>query len=362
MVRKRCKHAKGLRGNAARKAWRKCGCVWGVDLLIDGRRTWHNLGSDEAAAHVRELRLRADLREGRRGARTAGVGFRDQAQDWLAQREADGARVQSLSTWRSRVAHLNDYFGNEPISEIKGDHVRRMAQKLRAKNLAPATVNGVIAALGSVIRHARANGIRIEPLDLSGVRYTVHERSDHLTIQECGAVIEAASEPWAAAFELALLTGLRKGELLALTARDVERDRPILHVRGTLTHKGTVNDPKTAKSRRAVTLSPRAHEIALERAGSAGDGRLWPHGPHEADKALRDVLRKLGLHRPGRGWHGFRHAHTTLLNESGIALRDAAARLGHGANTAQTLAYGWAAEQVDAAIIDAAVKRHAPEP
>ena len=41
-----------------------------------------------------------------------------------------------------------------------------------------------------------------------------------------------------------------------------------------------------------------------------------------------------------------------------MSIRDAAARLGHGANYAQSLAYGWAREQIDAGVVDVAVERH----
>lgn len=69
-----------------------------------------------------------------------------------------------------------------------------------------------------------------------------------------------------------------------------------------------------------------------------------------------------GIHRPGRGWHSLRHAHAALLNELGGSLRDAAARLGHGANTAQTMAYGWAAEHAGVDGLDDLVTRHDDTP
>lgn len=374
MIRKRCKHAAGLSGAAKRKAWRACGCAWGVDLYVGGVRRWHNLGTDEHAARVQELRLRIALAEGKPTRGANGSGVRDQAEDWLAAREAEGAREQSLSTWRSRVKHLAAFFGDTPVESLNLSLVRRMVGGLRQLGMAPATVNGILAALGSVLQHARAhNGLDAPRLDMRGVRLRTHARTDHLTIEECQRVIAEAPEPWASVLEVALLTGLRKGELLALTVGDVERDRPVLHVRGTLLGSGAIGEPKTGSSRRAVTLSPRAHEILLHRTTdlhrddeyalrSEYGRRLWPYRLQDADKALRAILDSLGLHRPGRGWHSFRHAHTALLNEAGVSLRDAAARLGHGATTAQTMAYGWAAEHGDASLIDEAVTRHSGVP
>lgn len=331
--------------------------MWGVDLYINGRRVWHNLGPEERPARVAELRLRADLEEGRRPTGARGIGLRDQAEAWLARKEAEGTRVQSLSVYRGRVAHLTRYFGDIPLPDLRVAHVRRFAQDLSREGLAGATVNGVLAALGSVFGHARMNGVDVQRLDLAGIRLPVTARSNHLTIEECRLVVSEAPEPWRSACELALLTGLRKGEIMALSTGDVERDRPVLHVRGTLTYVGSVNPPKTRSGLRAVTLSPRAHALALERCAQVREGRLFPGRLNDADKALRAVLDGLGLHVPGRGWHSFRHAHTALLNEAGVALRDAAARLGHGANMAQSMAYGWASEHLDVGVIDDAITR-----
>ena len=44
------------------------------------------------------------------------------------------------------------------------------------------------------------------------------------------------------------------------------------------------------------------------------------------------------------GWHTIRNAHASLLDQAGVSLRDAAARMGHGHNFAQTLAYRLSAE------------------
>lgn len=351
-----------MRGVARRKTWRACGCVWGVDLYVNGRKVWHNLGSDEQQARVAELRLRADIAEGRQPSRARGAGVRDQARDWLAVKEAGGARVQSMLAWRGRVNHLTNYFGDTPVTDLDAAEVRRFVEDLSRAGLAGATVNGVLAALGAIVNHARTrNNVPVQALDMHGLRLTVHERTDHLSIAECRLVIAEAPQPWSGMMEVALLTGLRKGEILALTAADVERDRAVLHVRGTMTHTGVVNDPKTRASRRAVTLSARAAEIIHDRV-AVTDGRLWPYRLGEADKALRAVLTGLGLHRKGRGWHSFRNAHATLLNESGFALRDATARMGHGAHMAQQMAYGWANEHMDAGLIDAALIRHDPAP
>jgi integrase len=81
-----------------------------------------------------------------------------------------------------------------------------------------------------------------------------------LTVEQARALLAAAAgNRFEALFELALKTGMRRGELLALRWEDVDLDKGILQVRGTLrrTREGlTFGVPKTAASRRQVVLSP----------------------------------------------------------------------------------------------------------
>jgi integrase len=62
---------------------------------------------------------------------------------------------------------------------------------------------------------------------------------------------------------LALNTGMRQGELLALKWDDVDLERGVLRVRRTLTREGgffALGEPKTRKSRRAIRLTAAAVE------------------------------------------------------------------------------------------------------
>ena len=67
-----------------------------------------------------------------------------------------------------------------------------------------------------------------------------------------------------ALYVLALNSGLRQGELLALKWEDVELEDAVLRVRHTLTRTGgkvTLGPPKTNKSRRSVRLTSGAVEV-----------------------------------------------------------------------------------------------------
>ena len=79
----------------------------------------------------------------------------------------------------------------------------------------------------------------------------------HLDSEQVRRWLDAArSSRYAPVFELLANTGLRRGEALALQWPDVDLERGLLRVRGTLARVGgvlTVTEPKTAKSSRFVS-------------------------------------------------------------------------------------------------------------
>jgi integrase len=163
-------------------------------------------------------------------------------------------------------------------------------------------------------------------------------------------LLAAKSERLEALFVVALTTGMRQGELLGLRWRDVELAEGSLQVRSTLERDdGGVYrfvEPKTARSRRRVTLTAtavtalRAHRAAQlkERIalGSAWDdldlvfpnevGR--PLDPtNVTERAFRRTLRRAGL--PRIRFHDLRHTAATLMLARNVHPKVASEMLGH---------------------------------
>lgn len=357
MILKKCRHGRGLTGNQRLKAWRKCGCAWMASVTIQGRREYVNLGPDETQAAATLLRLRADSMEGRARRRRPGREFGAVADSYLVTiAAAPGARANRVRTTASRVGRVKEWWGDIPVDAITIEQVRRFLDDCSAR-YAPNTAISLYSTLRSILGHAQDHGlVEALPLPARSRLSKVNARAaNHLSVAEAGVLIEALPDPYGAMGELALLAGLRIGELAALDAQDFDRERRILHVHGTLAHDGTIGPPKTHHGRRAIPLSPRAFEILAAR---VKEGHVFPV-PSLAmcGHVMRTALDRTGLYRPGRGWHALRHAHEALLEASGLGIRDAAARMGHGANFVQTAAYGWAAEAGDPADVDATRSR-----
>jgi integrase len=129
-----------------------------------------------------------------------------------------------------------------------------------------------------------------------------------------------------AAVALIAMTGIRPGEARGLKWADWERSKEQLQVRRSIwhTHEGT---PKTAKSLRAVAVTPELRAILQElwkAQGSPFDGYVLAgiNGrptilDNLAKRSIRDALKAAKLSWPG--WYALRRHHGTAVREESSA-------------------------------------------
>lgn len=144
------------------------------------------------------------------------------------------------------------------------------------------------------------------------------------------------------------ITGVRKGEALALTWRDVDLESGVIHIRGTLARvdgRLTVTHPKTARSRRRLPLTRgtaallRRQRESQERDRTAAHS-LWqetgfvfttetgaPIDPRNVLRAITTAASKAGLERVTV--HTLRHSAATAMLEAGVHIRAVSELLGH---------------------------------
>jgi integrase len=136
---------------------------------------------------------------------------------------------------------------------------------------------------------------------------------------------------------IAVLTGLRIGEILALRWKRVDLVRGSIQVREAVS-EGRFGSPKTRSSRRDVPMSgPVRDALAAQRNQCRQTGpedlvfATRKQTPLNAKNLLPRVLqpacRELAL--PVVSWHSFRHTNATLLGEAGESLKTAQTLLGH---------------------------------
>ncbi|MDE2480838.1 MAG: site-specific integrase [bacterium] len=135
-----------------------------------------------------------------------------------------------------------------------------------------------------------------------------------------------------ALYRVALRTGARKGELLALRVADFDPERRIIQITKTFNEKlGQDGPPKTPSSRRAVALSKetvaalKKHILAT---GVRGDDRLFPvKDVRTLGKSMQRTMRAAEV--PMIRFHDLRHTFATLALAARVPIKVVSEMLGH---------------------------------
>lgn len=337
---------------------RLCDCTWYADVYLEGKRVYIRLDGDYDSARARYARIVADQLEGRiverraRAERRGATSFGAVAQRWLKQKEVEGIRPTTLRAVTAHANRLTDWFGDQPVEDITREEVMDLMNVIR-DNQSPGYARQIWSSLRMILIYAEELGIiESAPLPKRRMVFAAGEDKGTIDLNEIEAVIARIPEDIRDLAEFVYLTGLRIGEALALTPEDVQGH--FINVNKTLSQEGVAGPPKTRRSVRKVALSPRAKEIADDRAAKGGP-RLWNQSYYVIQRSLKNTYPK-GTPRAQRiTWHTFRHANVTLRAKAAQDLRTQQNQLGHG-SLQRTLSYGLDAEHVpsDVDALDAA--------
>jgi integrase len=339
-----------------------------VELRGRSHYRYHRGSPDQAAAALAAFRAELD----QQGAAPAlpSTPFASWAATWLAERpELSAATVEKYR--RQLLKYILPVIGTKRLSAIViGDGSDLQRALLAAGRAATA---GQVLRLASVMLEdaARQRVIPANPLKLA--RAARAPRPDHAVIRpaDFAALDRLEAGPTADLIRLALASGMRRNELLALRWRDVDLDAGRLDVgaslesqarnarrrKATKTRAGTRTLAIPAEAvailrRRRLDAAPRAlaagRDLAALPVFPAADGVSWA-APTFISRECAAALRRVGL---DSGLHGLRHAHATALISEGASINALAARLGH-ANVGTTISiYGHALPRDDARAAD----------
>jgi integrase len=235
--------------------------------------------------------------------------------------------------------YLLPVFGPMYLCDITRVKVQTFLASKRQQDYAGSTVPSMRTTLSKVLQSAVDWGYLGENPTRGthiGDRQPVRERV-FLMPPQIRQLLAVLPEPCRTLVLLAVLTGLRIGELLALRWKHADFLRGAIEVRESVC-EGKFGTPKTRSSRRDVPMSGVLREAVLAHRARCGSlnlvALLFASGagtPLNPKNLLRRVLqpacKKAGV--PLVSWHSFRHSHATLLSETGESLKTAQAILGH---------------------------------
>lgn len=237
------------------------------------------------------------------------------AKEWLHTFMADKIRTTSYERYGRIIKHINITFGDMYIADF--DVIE--AQKRLNTIASPATKDDCFALLMEMFE--KATRIRlIEYNPIKALEVTKHQKKHGkaFTVEQEQAFIKACENSTRGiAFIICLHTGLRRGELLALTAEDIDIEQRTVSVSKQYIG-GQVTEPKTSASIRQVPIFDNLYKY-LTMAELPKTGRLFPIKEHALREHFQNVLKKAGLSNQGFTIHSLRHTFITRCAERGIA-------------------------------------------
>jgi integrase len=284
---------------------------------------------------------------------------------WLDERPNLRRRTQELYDGLLRL-HLLPALGDTPLRDLRPGTIRTWhAGLLKGAKPGASTAAKAYRLLRSILATAVEDDLLPKnPCAIKGAGVERPKERPIATIEQVYALADAIEPRYRALVLTATFTGLRLGELRALTRRHLDLLHATVHVveqMQELSHgELIVGPPKSEAGKRTVAIPPALIpelEAHLGRWAAPGPDGLVFCGTREQPirraslyAAWRRAVRTVGLDE--LRFHDLRHTGNTLAAATGASTKELMTRMGHASPRA-ALIYQHATEERDKAIAEA---------
>ena len=279
-------------------------------------------------------------------------------QEWLPAKRATIKETTFASYEMHVTKHIVPRIGGVPLLSVSAGHLNAFYADLLADGrrngaggLSPATVERIHATIHKALADAvRWGRLARNPADRADPPKESTAEMSVWTPEQLGTFLDSVrTDRLFAAWLMAAMTGMRRGELLGLKWSDLDLEAGTVSVRQIRTvakYRVVTFTPKTEKGRRTIALDPhtvaalRSYRVAQKEervllgpdyANSDDLVFTKPNGsaihPERFSAWFTQRCRKSGL--PRVRLHDVRHSYVTALLAEGVPLKVVSQRVGH---------------------------------
>ena len=220
----------------------------------------------------------------------------------------------TVRTYRSMLReHFTGEFGRRSLYDIRQEDVQRWVSEL-SMSASPKTVGNVyslFSASAALFRPDLNTKVK-KPQRMRPKMYTPTE-ADVLTIVNA----TKPGSPLEVAVLLGAFCGMRRGEICALTAEDIDRGKRVAYINKSMVRKPgggySIKPPKTDDSNRVVPIQ----EAVLSKIPT--EGRVCAFTPATITNQFCQLVRSCGLEH--FRFHDLRHFYASRLHYAGVPTR-----------------------------------------
>lgn len=222
----------------------------------------------------------------------------------------------------SNCNQLTRHFGHLSPTELTPEHIRQFIMTRRKAGASAATVNRELTILKQICKRMVQVGlVTLDPSQGIPYQKDVVMRDRWLTAEEEKAILRESPGWLRKVIQFTLYTGMRRSEVLGLSAESLDLQRKVVVFRSAKARNGEQRTiPLVKKALEAIAHRPKSGPVFTK-----DDGQ--PINPDHLEYAFRLVCKKAGVRNIHL--HDLRHTFATRLVQRGQDLYTVQRLLGH---------------------------------
>ncbi len=260
----------------------------------------------------------------------------------MKHRIKEGTYLKKENIFENRIL---PYFEDMEVSQISAAVIRRFQNKLISavndktnKEYSGRYIKNINSELAAIFNYAvNFHNLRENPVKKAGpLKLQYPKKMNIWTLEEFNKFLKViADKPVSyAGFSTLFWTGIRLGELLALTRKDIDLKKKTITINKSyskLQGKEIIGSPKTESSNRVIKMPDVLVSVLQNYLDSlydlSSDDRIFPVSKYLFRNDLNRHHKKAGVKRITP--HDLRHSHASLLINNNVNILVISKRLGH---------------------------------
>lgn len=296
--------------------------------------------------------LRKTHKHDYKAAKACSVAFSAYYWNWFNTYKANKVRPNTASVYNNAGLLLERYFKNKPMKDITRTDYQKFLNEL-GKNHTRGVVSSYTSKYIACVKSALADEIISKDFTLQTEKtWKDKEEVEYLELDELKQLIEYVESKLNGRYlsyyviYVAIYTGMRVGEILALEWSDIDFDKRTISITKTYNDRiHQIGATKTPSSVRTIKVNDKVLDVLLQLKQRNTRKYIFSTAgkiisPQPVNRALHRALKTIAIDKNFH-FHCLRHSHVAYLLANDVDLYAISKRLGHKdmTITAKTYAY-----------------------
>lgn len=338
---------------------------WEINFRDEnGKRRRLSHFKTKAEASIALAKIETELQEGTYRTINKDITFKQASDNYLRQYVNIHCKASTKADYEGYLNnHILPVFGERKLFDIKKTEVEEFVITLVDKKLASMTIKHILHLFSAIFeKMIEDDFIKVNPAKRVKKPKVLKKKPNYLNPDEVEKCLQTAEKEYPQYYELlytAIYTGLRQGELFALTWDDIDLENKTIKVNKSFTKK-ILGETKTEASVRDIRICPSLYNLLIKwklKSKPNDKNLVFPNSEGNyldsrniLQRFLYPCLEKAEVRKVK--WHELRHTHISLLLSRNVAPQVIQKQAGHSTIKTTMDVYGHLMPSVYSSSID----------